>query len=432
MTYTSSPPPIRLSRARSFREPSIVPILILSALLHLSLLDADNIFSEVGAQRAGSNSKTADADTHAIPTRVLIEVSGDMPATGLPPTPTNVARRDLASPNPPVPVRLNGQERPQVLPIATGLPLTTPSQPSNAPGLLTAVPQATMARPTAPDVPPINAIRPPTDPADGNEFLAQAPSAAPRRGAAMPSQPIAETKTLHPASAPPSARLHYKVVGIDPRVTPPREAHGQGVVNWQAENDRYELDLSAEVNFLMIPVSVLASRSVGGLNDAGLAPVRYTETSRRRSTLAVNFNRDAQSQLAGTISFSGSTNRLNLAPGAQDRLSMIFQLAALLQANTHLRQQDRVIELFVASARGDGEYWSFRVVDIKRNADLGAVRYSGAVIHLRRITHADSNDRAIDLWFAEEHNGLPVRILYTEPNTSTIDLSLQRIESRAR
>lgn len=236
-------------------------------------------------------------------------------------------------------------------------------------------------------------------------------------------QPAAATPARMPsASLPPSGMLNYTVVGTDPRTSPPSRTFGNGTVTWQHEAGTYSIELQAAIDMLIVSINVLASKSTGIVEEYGLAPARYTESPRRRPTVATNFNRDPASPLANTITFSASAGSHPLVPAAQDRLSVIFQLAALLRANPALTTAGQTVSVFVAGVRGDAETWRFTV---KGREAIEAGGTLTQALHVQRLPRADSNDRAIDIWYALEQGGYPVQIRYSEANGSRIDLVLK-------
>ncbi len=224
------------------------------------------------------------------------------------------------------------------------------------------------------------------------------------------------------ALAPVSARLDYKVVAVERKNANPVFYYGIGTITWTIADARYQSDLKAAVDFLLFKVNVLASHSEGAVTPAGLAPDRYTETPRKRSALATNFNRDARQ----SISFSSSPATVPLMAGAQDRLSVLFQIGALLRANPDLATMGGHIDIPVAGVRGEVESWVFETRGIE-TIEVGPGPLSTA--HLRRVPKSGSNDKTIDIWIAHADGGYPARVLYTEPNGSSIEMTLDRIEA---
>ncbi|MCC7152373.1 MAG: hypothetical protein IT501_10230, partial [Rubrivivax sp.] len=109
---------------------------------------------------------------------------------------------------------------------------------------------------------------------------------------------------------PPSAALRYELRR--------GRLSGQGTLHWQHAADSYELTMEGTV----FGLQVLAQRSVGGFDAAGLAPRRFLDQRRGRAVLAANFQRES-----GVITYSGTPAQHPLLAGAQDRLSWMVQLA---------------------------------------------------------------------------------------------------------
>lgn len=232
-------------------------------------------------------------------------------------------------------------------------------------------------------------------------------------------EPPAGSPALPDARPPQSARLSYKVSAVDEKNFQSVRYYGVGTIDWVVDGARYRSALTAAIDFLLFKANVLASHSEGQVAREGLVPDRYTETPRKRPTLATNFNRDGRQ----SISFSATEATAPLPPGAQDRLSILFQLSALLAANDALTTAGTRIDVPVAGVR-DAETWTFDVIGIE-TIDPG----HGAIptVHLRRTPRPGTNDRTIDVWIAQGLGGYPARVLYTEPVGSTIDMTLDRI-----
>ena len=250
------------------------------------------------------------------------------------------------------------------------------------------------------------------------------PTASQTSVAEAAEKPLLPTLSSPPpeALAPTSARLAYKVVAVERKNPNPVFYYGVGSISWTSVDGRYQSDLKAAVDFLLFKVNVLASHSDGAVTAAGLAPDRYTETPRRRSTVATSFNRDARQ----SISFSSSPTTAPLVSGAQDRLSVLFQIGALLRANPNLAAGGGHIDIPVAGVRGELETWAFETQGIE-TIEVGPGPLLTA--HLRRVPKPGSNDKSIDIWIAHADGGYPARVLYTEPNGSTIEMTLDKIEA---
>jgi Protein of unknown function (DUF3108) len=224
------------------------------------------------------------------------------------------------------------------------------------------------------------------------------------------------------ATAPQSVRLAYKVVAVDRKNPSPLTYYGVGSIDWSNDGTRYRVDMLAWVDLLLLKLDVLSSHSEGAIEPQGLQPDRYTEKPRKRATLATNFNRDQRQ----SVTFSASTASFGLVPGAQDRLSVIFQIGSLLQANPSLATGGH-LDIAVAGVR-DLDTWTFDAQGIEPVDTGDGPR---PTIHLRRVPKPGTNDRTIDVWVTQAE-GVPARVLYTEPDGSTIDMTLDRVEALPR
>jgi hypothetical protein len=129
-----------------------------------------------------------------------------------------------------------------------------------------------------------------------------------------------------------------------------------------------------------------------------------TERLRGVDAAAINFQRDQ-----GVITFSSSSRAIALYPGAQDRLSAIFQLAAIAQAQPGGLTSGQHIRMQVAGLRGVADDWDFEVVGDE------VVQPNGApipVVHLKRDPVAPY-DLRVEVWLAREAGHLPVGLRYT-------------------
>jgi hypothetical protein len=182
---------------------------------------------------------------------------------------------------------------------------------------------------------------------------------------------------------------------------------GHAELRWSRDAaECYELQLQGSV----AGVSLLEWSSQGQLDAAGVAPERFAVRGRDRQ--AANFQRGA-----GKITFSGPTHELPLLPGAQDRLSWMVQLPAIVAAAPERFGAGAPIVLFVAGARGDADVWTFVVQGIER---LGET----PVLKLVREPQRLYGVRA-EIWLDPAAQYLPLRVVQT-PSGGGAALELQR------
>ncbi|MFD0667875.1 DUF3108 domain-containing protein [Ramlibacter sp. MAHUQ-53] len=270
-------------------------------------------------------------------------------------------------------------------------PLAAPAGPAEPTVLAAAAPAPAPRATTAP------APRPPAPvaaPADRPAAPAVAAAAAPH-----PPHP-APAGAPQRAVVPPPVRLHYALTG-QARGLP---LSGQADLAWRHDGQRYEARLELS--------SLLASRiqeSRGRLTPSGLAPERYGERTRREE--AAHFD-----PAAGRITFSGNQPEQALAPGAQDRLSVLLHVGALLAGDPALRRPGRVIAVQTASTR-DADTWHFSV---EAQEELALPGGHQRALRLQRLPRKEF-DQKVELWIAPGLDYLPVRVRLTQPSGDWLD-----------
>jgi len=202
------------------------------------------------------------------------------------------------------------------------------------------------------------------------------------------------------AVAPP-ARIHYKVTAQARGTT----LQGNAQLDWRHDGRTYEALL--QVDLQSLPRRTQASS--GTLTRDGLAPHRFSE--RYRTEEAAHFDH------AGTrVIFSNNRPDAALLVGAQDRLSAILQLGAMLSASPESFPPGTSIELQTASTR-EAQTWVFVV-----QAADPLVLPGGTVetVKLLRMPVGDY-DSLVELWLAPGQAYAPVRLRLTQPNGDWVD-----------
>ncbi|GCL64296.1 hypothetical protein AQPW35_33770 [Rubrivivax pictus] len=147
---------------------------------------------------------------------------------------------------------------------------------------------------------------------------------------------------LYPTQLPPPTQLRYALLH--------NGQAGDAWLTWQHDGQRYQLTLQAQT---AAGVPLLQQASAGLLESHGLAPDRFTDRRRQGRTQAANFRRDT-----GQISYSGPPQQHPAWPGAQDRLSWLAQLVAVLAATGS--PPPEAVTLFVTDARGQAGLWQLQ------------------------------------------------------------------------
>lgn len=157
--------------------------------------------------------------------------------------------------------------------------------------------------------------------------------------------------------------------------------------------------------------------SKGELTDGGLQPTRFGDKP-RGAERATHFQRDK-----GIISFSANNPDVPLQPGAQDKLSAILQLSALLAGEPAHYPAGTAIRFQAADAHR-AEVWTF-TVGAAEEQDL-----PGGTLSTRKLTKEPTVefDQRIEVWLAPSLQHLPVRLRITEANGAFADLTWRKIQ----
>ena len=232
------------------------------------------------------------------------------------------------------------------------------------------------------------------------------PAPAPAEAQAAPAE---ETIPTYRTQLPPAVTLRYDMQRGGLR--------GNGELQWRPGADRYELKLEGHVAGL----TILTQVSQGGFDAAGIAPQRFTDRRIRRPLTAANFQREV-----GKITFSGPQTEYPLHAGAQDRLSWMIELGAVVAAEPALGIADAKIVMFVSGSHGDAGVWVFRCLGPDAvDSRSGSV----AAIHFKREPRGPY-DTTVEVWLDPKRHHLPVRAtLRAGPNDDGLDLRLQDMDT---
>ncbi len=184
---------------------------------------------------------------------------------------------------------------------------------------------------------------------------------------------------------------------------------------WKQDGQDYQARL--EVSAFLLGSRVQTSQ--GSLGAEGLMPTRFSDKT--RSELAAHFQRDK-----GIISFSANSPDAPLLKGAQDRLSVVLQLGALLAGDPTRFPPGTMLSFQTVSQR-EAEVWQFLVEKEELlQLPIGDV----SAIKLNRKPRRDF-DQHIELWFAPSLGYLPVRLRITNANGDMVDQLLSETEKPA-
>ena len=258
------------------------------------------------------------------------------------------------------------------------------------------------AAPVTAAVPIAPALEPAATPAREPQPPAPPSAAAEPRVAASPLPvPLGGGAGLSAVSIPGSLVLKYVATGESAK----RQYSGEATLVWRHDGSAYEARLEMKVSL----ITARAMSSVGRITPEGLAPTRFGD--RRFTEQAAHFDRPG-----ARITFSNNAPAAAMLGGAQDRLSLLVQLGAMLAGDSKKFPSGTSIAVQTASDR-EASIWTFQVGETQTLQTPGG--NVEAIKLTRKLRH--EFDQKIELWLAPSLEYLPVRILQTEANGNFVD-----------
>jgi hypothetical protein len=238
-----------------------------------------------------------------------------------------------------------------------------------------------------------------TNPA-GTTTNANATAAATASAPAAASAPEAAAGVKF--SVPPSGELQYDTFYNGVRNQP-------GTIHWTSNAQSYEMVVTVPLPF----VGPFTYSSHGRIDAFGLAPDQYIEKRGRRPEDVAIFNRTDK-----MIVFTRTPATLPLPDGAQDRFSMVMQLASLVRGDPAAYKPGVTRQFFVVD-NDSGENWPVETIG---DETIRTAQGYLATRHFKRLPRHDGDLRRIDVWLAPSLGWLPARIMQTEPNGTQFEL----------
>lgn len=232
---------------------------------------------------------------------------------------------------------------------------------------------------------------------------------------ALPTPPPAADEMPPPKSyrvrLPPSVELQYAVRKVDAKTENTTTTAGRGKIRWINQGEHYRIEGDISILFF----TLLNFQSEGEVNANGIAPLLYTEKRGTRARTNTHFQRDNK-----VISFSSSTRQFPRTDDAQDRASILWQLAGIGQGDNENISPATTIDFQVASERA-AESWRFLITGIESiTLDQGELQ----TWRFTRIPRPGTFERRLDVWLSPTHNWSPVRIRDTETNGTFTEMSM--------
>ncbi|WP_180125155.1 DUF3108 domain-containing protein [Rhodoferax sp. BLA1] len=248
--------------------------------------------------------------------------------------------------------------------------------------------------------------------------------------AVVPEPPVAAVEPEPPASVPeakPTPDI-TQAPAVKPLHVDPERLSGSKRLTYTLMTSKFPFSLNAELLWRNLGDHYSArlrysafgqsrmQTSQGQITSTGLAPDRFAD--KYRSELATHFNR-AQ----GTISFSANTPDAPLLAGAQDRLSVLVQLGALVASDPAHFEPGTTLSLQTAGPR-NAIVWLFTVMPAE------ALELPGGPLQTVKLERQPRElyEQKIEVWLAPQLDYLPARIRVTDANGESADQQWQSTE----
>ena len=340
----------------------------------------------------------------------------------------------------PAAVQVQLQLAAQAPTLAPRLEAPTPSRRASKPRPSAPSTTAVLSAPATPDASNEAAPATAADPAQPEVVAAAQDNAAADSSATapLPETPVADKQTSAPlppvtasdntVTAPPTpaatadawlsqavflwpapSKLLFEVVGYSKGI----RYSADGDMVWQHDGSNYQM--RQEVRHMLL--GARSQTSVGTLSPQGLQPLRFGD--KYKQEVAAHFERDKQ-----RISFSSNAPSQPLQDGAQDRLSVLAQLASLMAGSPHLRQAGQALQLQVASPRS-ADVWSFVV---EKQESLKLPIGSLPTWKLSRMP-LQTHYQTVEIWLSPSHGYLPAKVRIAQSNGDVLEQLLRKIET---
>lgn len=180
---------------------------------------------------------------------------------------------------------------------------------------------------------------------------------------------------------------------------------GSAQLTWRTDGSSYRIEVDGILGEL---------DSEGGLDDGGLAPLRASEPA-GPGRATTEFDR-----ARGVIVSQLGARRAQLAGGAQDRASLLLQLAGMGRANPD--QLRGVLDFWIGAA-GGARQERYEVMG-KEMVETGIGTLE--TLHLAQL--APEGAPRLELWLAPGHDWLPVQLRLTMPDGAVRIQTLAALE----
>ena len=189
-----------------------------------------------------------------------------------------------------------------------------------------------------------------------------------------------------------------------------------GEIDWITDGTSYRLYINIPYAF----VGPFVFESRGTVDAYGLAPTIYWS---QRGTRVPRYSRfDRNEKGGGQMYFSEKPEFTpEIVPGTQDRFSLMFQLASLLNGDNKIDEAGSIRAIPVVDYN-TLEMWQFKSYGEAVTEDVPSLGKSTIRHYALMQRESDPYKRQVDIWLAKDLEWLPGRIRSQESNGRILEL----------
>jgi len=189
-----------------------------------------------------------------------------------------------------------------------------------------------------------------------------------------------------------------------------------GEIDWIVDGSGYRLYINIPYAF----VGPFVFESRGSVDAYGMAPSIYWTQRGTKPPRYSRFDRDANG--GGQMFFSEKPEFTpTILPGTQDRFSLMFQLASLLNGDSKIDEAGSIRSLPVVDYN-TLEMWHFKSYGETSSEDIPSLGKSVNRHYALMQRENDPYKRQVDIWLAKDLEWLPGRIRSLEANGRVLEL----------
>lgn len=189
-----------------------------------------------------------------------------------------------------------------------------------------------------------------------------------------------------------------------------------GEIDWIVDGNSYRLYINIPYAF----VGPFVFESRGTVDSYGIAPSIYWSQRGTRPPRYSRFDRDENG--GGQMFFSEKPEFTPaIIPGTQDRFSLMFQLAALLNGDSKVDEAGSIRAIPVVDYN-TLEMWNFKSYGETVSEDIPSLGNSINRHYALMQRENDPYKRQVDIWLAKDLEWLPGRIRSQESNGRVLEL----------